>query len=119
MCNYIEKIYELKKYKEVIEIGESIINDVDDSIRRDIALLIAESYKKIDSDFDISQCLYMAFESSHNVSDLIRIINNDCLLKFKKEIDIIKEDPYKNLSSNAIVMFSYFLGEFDNFLNFF
>ncbi len=115
----LKKIYELKKYREVIEIGESIINDVDDSIRRDIALLIAESYKKFDSDFDISQCLYIAFESSHNVSDLIRIINNDYLVKYKEEIDIIKEDPYKNLNSNAIVLFSYFLGEFDDFLNFF
>lgn len=115
----LKKIYELKKYKEVIEIGESIINDVDDSIRRDVALLIAESYKKFDSDFDISQCLYIAFESSHNVSDLIRIINNDYLAKYKEEIDIIKEDPYKNLDSNTIVLLSYFLGEFDDFLNFF
>ena len=115
----LQKIYELKKYKEVIEIGESLINDVDDSIRRDIALLIAESYKKINSDFDISRYLYIAFESSHNVSDLIRIINNDYLVKYKEEIDIIKEDPYRNLNSNAIVLFSYFLGEFDAFLNFF
>ena len=115
----MKKIYELKKYKEVIKIGESIINDVDDSTRRDIALLIAESYKKFDSNFDISQCLYIAFESSHNVSDLIRIINNDYLVKYKEEINIIKEDPYKNLDSNAIVLLSYFLGEFDDFLNFF
>ena len=115
----LKKIYELKKYKEVIEIGESIINDMDDNIRRDIALLIAESYKKIDSDFDISQYLYIAFESSHNVSDLIRIINNDYLEKYKEKIDIIKEDPYKNLNSNAVVLFNYFLGEFDDFLNFF
>ncbi len=115
----LKKIYELNKYKEVIEIGESIIKDVGDNIRRDIALLIAESYKKFDSNFDISQCLYVAFESSHNVSDLIRIINNDYLVKYKEEIDIIKEDPYKNLNSNAIVLFSYFLGEFDDFLNFF
>lgn len=115
----LKKIYELKKYQEVIEIGESIINDVDDSIRRDIALLIAESYKKFDSDFDISQCLYIAFESSHDVSDLIRIINNDYLVKYKEEIDIIKEDPYKNLDSNARVLFSYFLGEFADFLDFF
>ena len=115
----LKKIYELNKYKEVIEIGESIIKDVGDNIRRDIALLIAESYKKFDSNFDISQCLYVAFESSHNVSDLIRIINNDYLVKYKEEIDIIKEDPRKNLNSNAIVLFSYFLGEFDDFLNFF
>lgn len=115
----LKKIYELKKYKEVIEIGENIINDIDGSIRRDIALLIAESYKKLYSDFDISQYLYIAFESSHNVSDLIRIINNDYLVKYKEKIDIIKEDPYKNLDSNAIVLFSYFLGEFDVFLNFF
>ena len=120
LCIFIlKKIYELKKYKEVIEIGESIINDVDYSIRRDIALLIAESYKKINSNFDISQYLYIAFESSHNVSDLIRIINNDYLIKYKEEIDIIKEDPYKNSNSNAIVLFSYFLGDFDDFLNFF
>ncbi len=120
LCIFIlKKIYDLKKYKEVIEIGESIINDVDDSIRRDIALLIAESYKKFDSDFDISELLYIAFESSHNESDLIRIINNDYLAKYKEEIDIIKEDPYKNLNGNAIVLFSYFLGEFDVFLNFF
>ena len=119
LCTFIlKKIYELKKYKEVIEIGESIINDVDGSIRRDISLLIAESYKKLYSDFDISQCLYIAFESSHNVSDLIRIINNDCLEKYKEELDIIKEDPYKNLNSNVIVLFSYFLGDFDDFLNF-
>ncbi len=118
LCIFIlKKIYKLKKYKEVIEIGESIINDVNDSVRRDIALLIAESYKKIDSDFDISQCLYTAFESSQNVSDLIRIINNDYLVKYKEEIDNIKEDPYKNLNSNAIVLFSYFLGEFDDFFN--
>ena len=115
----LKKIYELKKYKEVIEICESIINDVDDSIRRDIALLIAESYKKFDSDFDISQCLYIAFESSHSVSDLIRIINNDYLVKYKEEINIIKEDPYKNSNSDAIVLLSYFLGEFDDFLSFF
>ena len=115
----LKKIYELKKYQEVIEIGESIINDVDDSIRRDIALLIAESYKKLDSNFDISQCLFIAFESSHDVSDLIRIINNDYLVKYKKEIDIIKEDPYKSLDNNAIVLFSYFLGEFNTFLDFF
>ena len=120
LCIFIlKKTYELKKYKEVIEIGESIINDMDDNIRRDIALLIAESYKKIDSDFDISQYLYIAFESSHNVSDLIRIINNDYLEKYKEKIDIIKEDPYKNLNSNAVVLFNYFLGEFDDFLNFF
>ena len=115
----LKKIYELKKYQEVIEIGESIINDMDDSIRRDIALLIAESYKKIDSNFDVSQCLYMAFESSHDISDLIRIINNDYLEKYKEEIDILKEDPYKNLDSNAIVLFSYFLGEFEDYLNYF
>ena len=115
----LKKIYELKKYEEVIEIGESIINDAEDNIRRDIALLIAESYKKFDLNSDISQCLYIAFESSHDVSDLIRIINNDYLVKYKEEIDIIKEDPYKNLNSNAIVLFSYFLGEFDDFLNFF
>ena len=120
LCIFIlKKIYELKKYKEVIEIGESIINDVDDSIRRDIALLIAESYKKIDLDFDISQCLYIAFESCHKVSDLIRIINNDYLAKYKEEIDTIKEDPCKNLNSNAVVLFNYFLGEFDNFFDFF
>ncbi len=120
LCIFIlKKIYELKKYKEVIEIGESIINDVDDSIRRDIALLIAESYKKFDSDFDISQCLYIAFESSHSVSDLIRIINNEYLEKYREEIDLIKENPYKNLNSNAVVLFRYFLGEFDDFLNFF
>ncbi len=119
LCIFIlKKIYELKKYKEVIEIGESIINDMDNSVKRDIALLIAESYKKFDPNFDISQCLYIAFESSHNVSDLIRIINNDYLVKYKEEIDIIKEDPYKNSNSNAIVLFSYFLGEFDDFLNF-
>lgn len=115
----LKKIYELKKYKEVIEISESIINDLDDSIRRDVALLIAESYKKIDLNFDISQCLYIAFECSHNVSDLIRIINNDYLVKYKEEIDIIKEDPCKNSNSNAVILFSYFLGEFDDFLNFF
>ena len=115
----LKKIYELKKYQEVIEIGESIINDVDDRIRRDIALLIAESYKKFDSNFDISECLFIALESSHEVSDLIRIINNDYLTKYKEEIDIIKEDPYKNLDNNAIVLFSYFLGEFADFLNFF
>ena len=120
LCTFIlKKIYELKKYKEVIEIGESIINDVDGSIRRDISLLIAESYKKLYSDFDISQYLYIAFESSHNVSDLIRIINNDYLVKYKEKIDFIKEDPYKNLNSNVIVLFSYFLGEFDAFLNVF
>ena len=115
----LKKIYEFKNYKEVIEIGESIINDVDDSIKRDIALLIAESYKKFDLDFDISQYLYIAFEASHNVSDLIRIINNDYLVKYKEEIDIIKENPPKNLNNNVIILFSYFLGEFDNFLNFF
>ena len=115
----LKKIYELKKYKEVIEIGENIFNDVDDSIRRNIALLIAESYKKIDSNFDISECLYIAFESSHNVSDLIRIINNGYLVKYKDDIDIIKEDTYKNSNSNTIVLFSYFLGEFDKFLTFF
>ncbi len=119
LCTFIlKKIFELKKYKEVIEIGKSIINDVSDSINRDIALLIAESYKKFDPNFDISQYLYIALESSHNVSDLIRIINNDYLVKYKEEIDIIKEDPYKNLDSNAIILFSYFLGEFDVFLGF-
>ncbi len=112
----LRKIYELKEYKEVIEIGERIINDIDNSIRRDIALLIAESYRKIDPDFDISQYLYIAFESSHNVSDLIRIINNDYLVKYKEKIDIIKEDPYKNLNTNVIRLFRYFLGEFDDFL---
>lgn len=115
----LKKIYDLKKYKEVIEICESIINDVDDCIRRDIALLIAESYKKFDSDFDISQCLYIAFEASHSISDLIRIINNDYLVKYKEEIGNIKEDPYKNLDSNAVVLFCYFLGEFDDFFDFF
>ncbi len=120
LCLFIlKKIYELKKYKEVIEIGESLINDVDDSIRRDIALLIAESYKKFDSDFDISQCLYIAFESSHDISDLIRIINNNYLVRYKEEIDIIKNDPYKNLNSNAVVLFSYFLGKFEDFFSFF
>ena len=119
LCKHIlKKIYELKKYKEIIDIGESIINDMDDDIRRDIALLIAESYKKIDLAFDISQYLFMAFESSHDVSDLIRIINNDYLAKYKKEINI-KEDPYKNLNSDVIVLFNYFLGKFDDFLNFF
>ena len=115
----LKKIYELKKYEEVIEICESIINEVDDSIRRDIALLLAESYKKFDSDFDISELLYIAFESSHDESDLIRIINNDYLEKYKEEIDFIKKDPCKNVNGNALVLFSYFLGEFDVFLNFF
>ena len=115
----LKKIYELKKYEEVIEICESIINEVDDSIRRDIALLLAESYKKFDSDFDISELLYIAFESSHDESDLIRIINNDYLEKYKEEIDFIKKDPCKNVNGNALVLFSYFLGEFDVFFNFF
>ncbi len=113
----LKKIYELKKYKEVIEIGESLINDIDDSIRRDIALLVAEAYKKIEADFDISECLYIALESSHNISDLIRIINNDYLEKYKEKIDMIKDDPYKSLDNNAIVLFSYFLGEFADFLD--
>ena len=118
LCIFIlKKIYELKKYKEVIEIGESLINDIDDSIRRDIALLVAEAYKKIEADFDISECLYIALESSHNISDLIRIINNDYLEKYKEKIDMIKDDPYKSLDNNAIVLFSYFLGEFADFLD--
>ncbi len=118
LCTFIlKKMYELKKYKEAIEIGESLINDVDDIVRRDVALLIAESYRKLDSAFDISEYLYIAFESSHNISDLIRIINNDYLVKYKEKIDIIKGDPYKNSNSNAIVLFSYFLGEFDDFLS--
>ncbi len=120
LCEFIlKKIYELKKYKEVIKIGESIINDLDDNIRRNIALLIAESCKKIDLNSDISKYLYTALESNHNISDLIRIINNDYLVKYKDEIDIIKRDPYKSFDSNTKVLFSYFLGEFDMFLNFF
>ncbi len=115
----LKKIYELKKYKEIIEIGKSLINDVDDSIRRDIALLVAESYKEINLNFDISEYLYVAFKSSHNVPDLIRIINNDYLLKYKEEIDTIKDNPYKNIDDKVVVLFSYFLGEFDAFFNYF
>ena len=113
----LKKIYELKKYQEVIEIGENLINDVDDEIRRDIALLIAESYRKIDLSFDISQYLYIALESSHKISDLIRIINNDYLAKFKKEINNIKEDPCKNSDGEAIELFTFFIGDFTKLLS--
>lgn len=112
--DYLKK---LNKYEEIIEMGASVLNDMNDDIKNQMSLLIATSYKKLDSNYDISNYLYTAFESSHSISDLIRIINNGYLEKYKKEIDLIKEDPYKN--DNDFVLLRYFLGEFDTFFSLF
>lgn len=107
----------LNKYEEIIEIGKSVLDDMNDDIKNQIALLVATSYKKLDSNYDISYYLYIAFLSNQSVSNLIRIINNGYLEKYKKEIELIKDDPYKN--DNDFVLLYYFLGEFDTFLSFF
>lgn len=107
----------LNKYEEIIGIGTSVLDDMNDDIKNQISLLVATSYKKLDSNYDISNYLYIAFLSNHSISNLIRIINNGYFKKYKKEIELIKEDPYKNDSD--FVLLRYFLGEFDTFLSFF
>ena len=107
----------LNRYEEIIEIGNSVLDDMKDEEKNQIALLVATSYKKLDSNYDISNYLYIAFLSNHSISNLIRIINNGYLNKYKKEIDSIKEDPYKNEENFGLLR--YFLGEFDIFFNFF
>ncbi len=111
--DYLKK---LNKYGEIIEIGNPILNDMNDDIKNQMSLLIATSYKKLDSNYDISTYLYTAFQSSHSISNLIRIINNGYLEKYKNEIDLIKEDSYKN--DNDFLLIRYFLGEFDIFFIF-
>lgn len=107
----------LNNYEEIIEIGNSVLDDTNDDIKNQISLLVSTSYKQLDSNYDISDYLYIAFLSTHSISNLIRIINNGYLKKYKKEIDLIKEDPYKNDSDFELLR--YFLGEFDTFFSFF
>lgn len=106
----------LNKYDEIIEIGNPVLSDMEDDIKNQMSLLLATAYKKLNPNYDISDYLYTAFSSNHSVPNLIRIINNGYLEKYKKEIDIIKEDPYKN--ENDFVLLRYFLGEFEDFFSF-
>ncbi len=112
--NYLKN---LNKYEEIIEIGNPVLSDMNGDIKNQMSLLIATSYKKLDSSYDISNYLYNAFLSDRCVSNLIRIINNGYLEKYKKEIELTKEKTSKK--DNDCVLLHYFLGEFDDFFSFF
>lgn len=103
-----------KKYEEIIEIGKEVMEEFDNNIKSQISLLVAESYKKINPNYDISDYLYKSFEFEHKIVNLIRIINNDYLEKYKKEILLVKENSEND---KDILLFNYFLGDFDSFFN--
>jgi len=101
----------LKWYQYRNECIENISKDV----KCEISLYIADSYKKLDLNYDISKYLFIAFKSSHSFPNLIRIINNDYFEKYKNDILEIAKDSYKNDSN--FYLFDYFLGNFDDFFN--